>query len=137
MALMAKSTLQKKKEKAQQVFNAYIRQRDKGKPCISCGRHVEEYDAGHYVPVKGGSFLRFHEWNAHAECRFCNRYDEFHLIGYRRNLVERIGEEAVRWLEENRHTIKKWSNEELEEIINRYKPVRSTLSGLLNTKDRL
>ena len=106
---------------AEKVFNAYIRQRDAELTCISCGQHRENYDAGHYVPVKGGSFLRFHEWNVNKECKACNGFDEFHLIGYRRNLVNKIGEDAVKWLEDNRRTVKKWSRCELLEIIKKYK----------------
>jgi hypothetical protein len=77
-------------------------------------------DAGHYVPQKGGSYLRFHEWNINGECKGCNGFDQFHLIGYRKRLIDKIGEDAVKWLEENRHTVKKWTRSELEEIINKY-----------------
>ncbi len=107
-------------EKAQKVFNAYIRKRDEGMPCISC-KTFGTMQAGHYVPQKGGSYLRFHEWNVNAECAYCNAFDEFHLIGYRRHLIAKIGEDAVDWLEENRHMVKKWTREELEEIIKKYK----------------
>ena len=107
-------------KKAEKVFNAYIRKRDEGLPCISCGQY-RPLQAGHYVPVKGGSFLRFHEWNVSGECAGCNGFDEFHLIGYRRNLINKIGEDAVRWLEDNRRTVKKWTRDELNEIINKYK----------------
>jgi hypothetical protein len=114
-------TLPKLIKKAEKVFNAYIRKRDADLPCISCGRHCEYYDAGHYVPVKGSSYLRFHEWNVNKECKGCNGFDEFHLIGYRKNLIEKIGIDAVNWLEDNRRVIKKWSRSELEEIIKKYK----------------
>jgi ribonuclease I len=106
-------------ERTQKVFNKYIRERDRGLPCISCGKY-NELQAGHYVPQKGGSYLRFHEWNVHGECQGCNGFDQFHLIGYRRNLVNKIGEDAVKWLEENRHVVKKWTRSELEEIIQKY-----------------
>jgi Bacteriophage Lambda NinG protein len=110
---------------AQQVFNRYIRQRDSEDgwfQCISCGfgYYTDLMDAGHYVPQKGGSYLRFHEWNVNGECKRCNGFDEFHLIGYRKNLINKIGEENVKWLEDNRHTVKKWSRSELEEIIKKY-----------------
>ena len=119
---MPKSTpLPKLIKKAQEVFNKYIRNRDAEMSCISCGQWYDYWDAGHYVPVKNSSFLRFHEWNVHKECKRCNGFDEFHLIGYRRNLVNKIGEDAVKWLEDNRHQVKKWSREELEEIIKKYK----------------
>lgn len=126
-ALSAKRStpLPKLLAKAQQVFNRYIRTRDSEDgcfQCISCGNihPTELMDAGHYVPVKGGSFLRYHEWNTNGECKKCNGFDEFHLIGYRKRLVDKIGEDAVKWLEENRHTVKKWTRSELEEIINKY-----------------
>jgi hypothetical protein len=77
-------------------------------------------DAGHYVPVRGGSFLRFHEWNVNAECKGCNGFDDFHLVGYRKNLIEKIGIENVQWLEANRRTVKKWTRSELEIIIQKY-----------------
>jgi hypothetical protein len=118
---MAKVTLPKLLKKAQTVFNAYIRQRDADLPCISCGKHQEYYDAGHYVPVKNSSALRFHEWNVNKECKGCNGFDEFHLIGYKKNLIDKIGEDAVNYLEENKRELKKWSRSELEEIINKYK----------------
>lgn len=106
---------------AEQVFNRWVRQRDADDPCISCGEHRAFYDAGHFVPVKGGSFLRFHEWNVNKECKGCNGFDEFHLVGYRKNLINKIGLENVEWLEANRRTVKKWTREELLLIIEKYK----------------
>ena len=117
-----KKPLPKLIKEAEKVFNAYIRKRDADLPCISCGQHKENYDAGHYVPVTYGSYLRFNEWNVNKECKYCNGFDEFHLIGYRRNLINKIGLEAVEWLESNRRVIHKWSREELESIIKKYKP---------------
>ena len=78
-------------------------------------------NAGHYVPQKGGSHLRFNEFNVNGECVFCNGFDEFHLIGYRKNLIDKIGIDMVNWLESNRHTVKKWTRAELDEIIEKYK----------------
>jgi hypothetical protein len=110
---------------AKEAFNPYIRKRDSEDgyfTCISCSKTlpVDKMNAGHYVPVKGSSFLRFHEWNVNGECEGCNCFDEFHLIGYRKNLIEKIGIEAVDWLEQNRRTVKKWSKTELEELIKKY-----------------
>ena len=101
------------------VFNAYIRERDKDLPCIACGMY-NKLQAGHYVPQKGGSFLRFDEWNVNGECQGCNGFDQFHLIGYRKRLIEKIGIDAVEYLEDNRHKVKKWTRSELEEIIKKY-----------------
>lgn len=118
-------TLPKLTEKAQKVFNAYIRQRDSKDgyfTCISCFRTlpVESMNAGHYVPVKGGSFLRFNEYNVNGECQRCNGFDEFHLIGYRKHLVLKIGEAKVTRLEQERNKVYKWSRTELQDIIEHY-----------------
>jgi hypothetical protein len=78
-------------------------------------------DAGHYVPQKGGSALRFDEWNVNGECKKCNGFDPFHLVGYRKNLIEKIGLKAVEELEAKRNEVKKWTRDELLEIVNRYK----------------
>jgi hypothetical protein len=123
---MALITIPKLTAKAQKVFNAYIRKRDSEDgyfTCISCGqvKGVESMDAGHYVPVKGSSALRFDEYNVHGECKGCNGFDQFHLIGYRRNLIDKVGERKVMELEMQHRLIKKWSRTELNEIIERYK----------------
>jgi hypothetical protein len=118
-------SLPKLLEKVQKVFNRYIRERDSIDgwfTCISCGRvkPTDLMNAGHYAPVKNGSNLRFHEWNVNGECVSCNGFDEFHLIGYKKNLEDKIGSDAVKWLEDNRNVVKKWSRSELEEIIQKY-----------------
>lgn len=112
-------------KKAQDVFNKWIRARDSEDGyfnCISCGQFlpIEKMNAGHYVPVKGGSYLRFNELNVNGECAYCNGFDEFHLIGYRKNLIEKIGGDEVEELEKNRRVSCKWTRHELEEIIEKY-----------------
>jgi len=77
-------------------------------------------DAGHYVPVKGSSALRFDEYNVNGECKSCNGFDQFHLIGYRRNLIDKVGERKVIELEQQHRLIKKWNRSELNEIIETY-----------------
>ena len=123
---MALETIPKLTAKAQRIFNTYIRERDSRDgqfTCISCFRTLptDQMDAGHYVPVKGGSFLRFNEWNVNGECKRCTGFDEFHLIGYRKHLIMKIGKDAVDWLENNRFEVKKWTRTELNEIITKYK----------------
>ena len=128
---MRKVTLPRLTEKAQKVFNAYIRQRDSKDghfTCISCFKTlpVESMNAGHYVPVKGGSFLRFHEDNVNGECQRCNGFDEFHLVGYRKHLLLKIGKKRVEWLENNRTKVHKWNRTDLEDIITLYTTLLKT-----------
>jgi hypothetical protein len=123
---MALITIPKLTAKAQKVFNAYIRKRDSDNgyfTCISCGqtKDTTQMDAGHYVPVKGSSALRFDEYNVNGECKSCNGFDQFHLIGYRRNLINKVGERKVMELEYQHRLIKKWTRTELNEIIEQYK----------------
>ena len=118
-------TIPKLAAKAQKVFNKYIRERDSQDgyfTCISCGRTLttDQMDAGHFAPVKGGSALRFDEYNVNGECKKCNGFDEFHLIGYRRGIIEKYGEGVLLHLEQNARLVKKWSRTELNEIIEKY-----------------
>jgi len=108
-------------EKTQKVVNAYIRKRDEGLPCISCGGVGNQ--AGHYFTVKGYSALRFNEWNIHLQCAGCNMFKHGNQAMYRIGLVERIGEKAVKELEFEavNNRVKKWQRSELEELIEKYK----------------
>ena len=101
----------------QKVFNEYIRRRDSGEPCISCGTMVtNEWCAGHYRTRGAASHLRFDEQNCHKQCnRYCNMELSGNIINYRPRLIEKIGLEAVEALENN-NTPKSWTREELEEL---------------------
>jgi len=106
----------------QKVFNQFIRLRDKDLPCISCGRfHQGKYDAGHYRTVGSSPELRFNEDNCHAQCVPCNRHLHGNLIAYRVNLIERIGLEAVEFLERKDHPPLKLSIDEIKALIAKYK----------------
>jgi hypothetical protein len=112
-------------KEAQIEFNTFIRERDKGKPCICCGRPLGEseiggsYDCGHWRSTGSASHLRFDERNAHAQRKFCNRYGAGRAVDYRIGLVERIGLDQVQLLESN-NTPHKWTREELIEIKTKY-----------------
>ena len=85
--------------KAQRIFNAWIRKRDEGKPCINCG-HPRTLQAGHFYPTSTHSHLRFDEDNVHGECKQCNYYNsQSHAYKYRVNLERKIGKERFEDLE--------------------------------------
>src|SRR5574344_2644733 len=104
---MKKKTLPKLKMDLQKILNEYIRLRDSGKPCISCGG-FGEMQAGHYYAVMGYDGLRFDEDNVFCECVRCNCFDESHLIGYGSNLINRIGIERYKALQERAILYKKF-----------------------------
>lgn len=109
------------KQKAQKVFNKWIRERDKDDGCISCdSKTASGYDAGHFWPMGSKGALRYNEDNTHKQCRNCNKWKSGNLLEYRVRLIKKIGVERVNWLEEHRNDIKKWNREELEEIVRKY-----------------
>ena len=106
---------------AQQVFNEFIRNRDKTEPCISCQRfHQGQYHAGHFVSVGSRPNLRFNEQNVHKQCAPCNNHLSGNIIQYRMNLIKKIGTEAVVQLETD-FKPKKYTIDELKEIVQIYR----------------
>jgi hypothetical protein len=107
---------------AQIVFNKFIRLRDKNKPCVSCDKPLgAKYDAGHYFSSGGHKAITFNEDNVHGQCVACNQHKHGNLIAYQIGIQKRIGAERLLGLHEDAHKIKKWTREELEEIILTYK----------------
>src|SRR3990167_5659994 len=100
--------------KAELVFHAWIRKRDEKKGCITCKGKVEQ--AGHWKHGK----LDFDEMNLNGQCRADNYYKSGRLDIYTIRLVEMYGLEAVKDLEKRAKVTKKYSVEELQEIIIKY-----------------
>lgn len=120
-ALITKPQLVKK---AQTAFNAYIRERDRGKTCISCdtplGDEPNTYDAGHYRSVGSAPHMRFVEDNVHGQCKRCNNWLAGNHVEYRKRLLERVGERQTELLEAD-STLRKYTKEGLEEIARHYR----------------
>jgi hypothetical protein len=112
-------------KEAQTAFNAYVRQRDINQLCICCGKPLTHdsvgggYDCGHYRSVGSAPHLRFHEDNAHAQTKQCNRYGAGRAVDYRIGLIARIGLQAVEALECDTST-KKYTIDELRAIKSLY-----------------
>lgn len=110
---------------AQTAFNAYIRLRDHGLPCICCGAAFASgsvggaFDCGHYRSTGSAGHLRFNEDNAAGQSKHCNRWGSGRAVDYRIGLIKRIGLERVEALENN-NDIHKWTKEELRDIKARY-----------------
>ena len=126
----SKKKSKKKKLKigmVQVIFNRWIRNRDSVDgyfTCISCEKFlsINQMNAGHYIHASRTQFLRFNEENVWGECIFCNNYNPSHLLGYRRNLIEKIGIDKVLEFEyhDKHRTMKKWTQQELQEIKDKY-----------------
>lgn len=108
-------------KQAQTTVNAYIRARDAGNACISCGRHHQgAWHAGHYRSTGAAPELRFEELNIHLQCAPCNTHLSGNIVNYRPRLIEKIGIERVEWIE-GKHDAKKYTIDELKEITKTYK----------------
>ena len=112
--------------KAQAAFNAFIRARDAGKPCISCGTPLPAervggaFDCGHYRSVGSAPHMRFVEDNAHGQCKHCNRHLAGNHVAYRQGLVQRIGMHAVELIEADT-TTRKYTRDGLIELAKHYR----------------
>lgn len=114
-------TIQDLVKATQIVFNKYIRLRDKDELCISCKQKPKKSNAGHYYNANNHWNVRFDENNVHLQCEHCNTFLSGNLINYRENLLKKIGEGKFQLLEAEANKTRKFTKEELKEIIETYK----------------
>ena len=108
-------------KKAQVAFNKFVRERDKNEPCISCGRfHDGQYHAGHYQSTGSRPELRFHPSNNNKQCAPCNNHLSGNIVNYRPRLVEKVGIEMVRYLE-NFNGVQRLTIDDVKDIEVHYK----------------
>jgi len=110
-------------KRAQAAVNAYIRARDAGQPCISCGKPDDgshQRHASHYRSVGGHPELRFCELNIWASCSVCNNYLSGNLVPFRAALIAKIGLDKVEFLE-GPHEPKRYRKEDYQAIEAEYK----------------
>lgn len=108
-------------KEAQTIFNKYIRLRDMGLLCISCNTIPKKKNAGHYFSSGGHSNVRFDEDNVHLQCEHCNTFLSGNLLNYQIGIEKRIGAERLIELQGKAHLEKRWTVDELKEIIKKYK----------------
>jgi hypothetical protein len=109
-------------KEAQTIFNQYINLRDKGLPCVSCGKPIKgRVNASHFWNANNHHNVRFEEDNVHSSCITCNQFLSGNLLEYRTRLCSKIGQKRFDELEAKRHVTKKWTKDELKEIIKKYK----------------
>ena len=130
MMMRRKSSVRRKREPnyvadMDKVFQYYVRLRDSMPGgycrCISCGRlkPFDQIQAGHFWSRRNMS-VRWSEQNVNGECIFCNIYDGDHLLGYRENLIKKIGLRSFELLDVEHHMSRKWSDFEIIELIKHY-----------------
>lgn len=114
-------TIQDYVKMCQIIFNKFIRLRDKGQVCISCQKPALKENAGHFFNANNHWNVRFNENNVHLQCEYCNTYLSGNLLEYRTNLINKIGNSEFFILEAEARKIRKFTKDELKEIITEYK----------------
>lgn len=115
--------LKQLKEKAREVFNKWIRTRDKDQVCITCGGKVEH--AAHLYSANIFWWLEFDEVNVNGSCRNCNFYG--HPVDFDKhafNVMIRHGEDKIAELKRSADGLRpteKRGEEYYQNVINQYK----------------
>ncbi len=110
-------------KKAQAAFNGFIRERDAGLPCISCGKPdngSHQRHASHFRSIGACRDLRYDEMNVHASCSVCNNHMSGNIAGYTPALIDKIGQDEVDRIN-GPHSPKKWTREELISLAEEYR----------------
>ena len=120
------------------VFSRYIRMRDAlittGTPeyilCITCAKRksTKGVDAGHYITC-GKETTRFDERNVHGQCKRCNAFDDKVKVtaAYKKAMIEMYGKKQVEELRALSNQLKRWTKDELLELLTYYKEELKTL----------
>ena len=119
---------------AKEWCHRYIRERDSGKPCICCNRPLGgKFDAGHFHESGNYSRIRYHEDNIHGQRSDCNMHKGGDSGDYRVNLIKKIGQDKVDWLDSQRSGVIKRTAQDYKEIENYYKAkLKELRDGTIN-----
>ena len=123
-----RDTVPSLRRKLDRVFSEYIRRRDANHSlsgaakCCSCYRpfHWTIMDAGHYIK-RGKAATRYDERNVHAQCHWCNRFQDGAMPGYTLFLIRRYGPDIIETLYEKSTQEHKWRVTELRAQVAEYK----------------
>jgi len=109
------------------VCHDYIKLRDRGNSCVSCGMPWNEsHQAGHFYKAELYSNLKYDEKNIHNQCVGCNIHKDGNHQPYRERIKSRVGSDGLEYLDQKAAEFKtqttfKWDREELNQIRDYYK----------------
>lgn len=109
-------TLSDHKKELQVLVNKFVQLRDRGKKCVSCDTPDtgEKRDASHFWSQGGNPSVRFDLDNIHSSCVHCNRDLHGNLLEYRPRLLERIGIDRFKYLEQRRTKSRRFTIPEIQ-----------------------
>jgi hypothetical protein len=118
--------------KLQEAVNLYARLRDcaerGGCNCISCNqwKYFDDLDGGHFVKSTS-SEVRFDLRNINAQCQQCNRYLGGNERNYYDGMRKKWGQDVIDELQSKQYNVKKWSVDELQEMLENVEKMNSEL----------
>ena len=141
MALRRSKTYRLAKKKAWKWFSYYIRLRDCVNQChiptsacfgfcFTCGNvtFFNEAHAGHFISGRGNAVL-FTEKGSHLQCASCNVGRDGEQPKYTLKMIERYGKEVTEQEMALRYKIVKFTQDDLEEIAQKYHDKYEALKG--------
>lgn len=103
--------IQKERYNTKVAVHKMIRERDAGKPCVSCAE-FRTLEAGHFrVSTLGAT--NFHPANLNGQCANCNRYNGGRTYEYAIELDKRWGKGTAAFLQNLSRNSERYSIEEL------------------------
>ena len=120
------------------VVHKYIKLRDKGQDCISCGsKWHSDFQAGHFYKAELFSQLKFFDLNIHGQCPKCNIFLEGNLNEYSLRLRKKLGKHKYLMLVKMAESCKKdtkfkWDKFKLKEQREVYKEKIKMLKSVQN-----
>lgn len=123
IAKQSKTSYTSRLNYARSIFQAWIRERDKNEPCISCGTYYSDsFQGGHYMKAEIYPNVIFNEDNVHKQCKRCNRDLHGNEASYAKGLMQKIGAERLMALMELASKKEyKYTDDQLEAIKKKYK----------------
>jgi len=111
--------------KLDRAFSKFIRQRDSVNgmnTCFTCGviKPIKSLHAGHFM-VRQQMSTRYDEKNVQPQCVSCNSFYSGRQAEFGIALDEKYGAGTARNLIDKSYTLKKYSIDELEDLLKYYK----------------
>ena len=93
--------------------------------CVTCDKccHYKEMDGGHFIS-RNHTSTKLLEENVHPQCKGCNGFrmkDSLTVLRYRNWMVDMYGEKGVSDLESLAYQAKKFTREELADLVADFK----------------
>jgi len=122
------------KKKLDIIFSKYIRLRDKGNPCVTCGAPWEfNHQNGHFISRRHFA-TRWDEINAHSQCPKCNLWGAGEQFAHANAIDLMYGKGTAQSIADCSHGIFKPTTEFLKEKIAYYEAKTQALEEMQSVR---